>query len=238
MKKIIFYCLTVTLLFLAACKKEKTAQLPTNPVLLLSYIKLNPAALEFVQLPLNRYFIYKDSATGSVDSVIVTKSIIENIFHAGTSPNPGSTWNYGTPDYYYEKYTLELKKIAGSPAQDWFNGFARCGDSYTNLDFVMMGNPPVFTETNFSLSNQQFQLSAFLYPFTTYGVNTYIFISMLTIEGTTYTGVHRFIASNGLQPSEPNYQENIFYWVKGIGIIKKEIRTFNSVKTSLLVRYG
>lgn len=60
----------------------------------------------------------------------------------------------------------------------------------------------------------------------------------MTIEGVTYTAVQSFYYYNMLPSTDINYQASVVYWVKGIGIIKKEIRTYNSVKTSLLVRYG
>jgi len=60
----------------------------------------------------------------------------------------------------------------------------------------------------------------------------------VNIEGKTYTDVHSFFSSNGLPASNPGYLATTFWWVKGIGIIKREIKTNNSVKTSLLLRHG
>ena len=74
----------------------------------LDYIKFNPG----------KYFIYKDSATLTTDSVIVTKSLIESV--SGTTPV-----FFGTTFYYTEEvYTLILSKIGSSNTTAWLSGKA------------------------------------------------------------------------------------------------------------------
>lgn len=226
MKKIVRFFFTSIVILFVACKKETPAQIdyPTTNV------KLSPAALNFVQLPVGRYFIYKDSASGSTDSVSVTQSSNENLFHKGRVGS-GCGWfcyDPGEPDYYYEKYSLTIS----STSQEWFKGVASCDANYSSLAFAILGNPSMLVESNFNLYD------AFWYPFTTYGSRQYTSIPILTIEGNTYAEVHHFFSTNGLQPTDINYLGTTHYWVKGIGIIKKEIRTYNSIKTSLLIRHG
>ncbi len=224
-KKIISIVLLVAC-SLVACKKSDPDKI-IYPYVEPGFIKLSPAALEFVQLPLNRYFIYKDSATGSTDSVRVTKSVIEKMTQPIVYSTPGCLC-YGSPAHYYETYTLTLTKITGMTNQTWFQGNSSSDiDPYYFLDSSVEINP------SFSLTNQQTNLSAFSYPFSSSNV-----IPLLIIEGTNYANVHEFITTNGLQPSETNYQEVRHYWVKGIGIIKKTVKTFNTVQTFLLVRHG
>lgn len=235
MKKNLFYYLTISVLLLTACKKDKppqtVASYPTYPP---SLLKLNPTALEFVQLPVNRYFIYKDSTTGSTDTVRVLQSSIETKFQPGIPPYVVSGWySYGGYDCYFEKFTLRLSKITGT-YQDWFMSVVSAeGNGRT----ILSEYAPVMIDSLFTFHNGNSNLSALWYPFSNRGIMLYKNIPNLTIEGTMYTDVYKFNESNGLQPNEVNYQEITHYWVKGIGIIKKEIRAYNSVKTSLLVKY-
>ena len=230
MKKIIFYCLTASVLLLASCKKTGLSDVSTlsgyvNPNTVI--VHFNQEVLDYIQLPVNRYFIYKDSATGSIDSVKVTQSVIETEFSPATSGYPGS------PALYTDVYKLTLTKFQTLPPtnQPWFQGTARCA-SFAGLVSA------IFIDSNINFLSGQSNLPAFQHPFTSYGSYYYTYIATLTIEGTTYSAVHCFSSSNGLSSTDINYQASLFYWVKGIGIIKKEIRTYNSVKTSLLLRYG
>lgn len=226
MKKTIFYCITITVFILVACKKDKPDVINTPA----PTIKLNTAALDFVQLPVGRYFIYKDSATGFIDSVRVTQSIFETFLHKGrTGTNCGwLCFDPGEAAFNFEKYSLTL----GSTSQEWFKGIASTDNYYPSYYFNLLGNPAVVIDTNFNLAD------AFWYPLQSSGINLYTFLPSLTIEGNIYTEVHQFVYNNGLPASNAYYKRTVFYWVKGIGIIKKEIRTYNSITTSLLVRHG
>lgn len=226
MKKNIFYLITAVVFLITACKKmapaidlNLTGQTPPGT----NRVSFYTTALEFIKLPANRYFIYKDSATGSTDSVVVTQTIVETKYQAATAGYPGK------PALYYDTYTLILTKLPAS--QIWYQAVATC-------DYFFLPAPSTGIDSNFTFYNDPSQPVSFWYPFETSNNRQYTFLPNLTIEGNTYSGVHQFFATNGLPPTDTNYQGTIFYWVKGIGIIKKEIRTFNSVKTSLLVRYG
>ena len=232
MKKIIFYCLTTSVLLMTSCKKGLdlggaggllSGILNPNTVTIHFY----QTALDYIQLPVNRYFIYKDSATGSMDSVKVTQSVIETNFQAATSGYPGQ------PAVYSDVFKLTLTKFQALPPtnQTWFNGIAR---STTYGGFVSA----TIIDSNITLYNEQSNLLLFWHPFTSFGLRQYTYLSTMTIAGITYTSVQSFSYDNQLLPADINYQASVIYWVKGIGIIKKESRTYNSIKTSLLLRYG
>src|ERR1019366_3145212 len=114
MKTNLFFAVTV-FLFITSCRKEKT----TNQNLVEPYIQFSAAALAWVQLPPHKYFIYKDSATGTLDSVVVTKSDIEKSY----SPSQNFGWG-NSASYYYQYFTLGLTKFSGTTSQYWFYGAA------------------------------------------------------------------------------------------------------------------
>jgi hypothetical protein len=187
-------------------------------------IKLNvnnfySIALTYIKIPSNRYFIYKDESTGAFDSVYVTNSSV------GLPNAPISS----SPLFAYQTFTLTLMYAPVSGTQPWLTGFANCDSVYRS---------PLFIDSDFALTNTQTNLPCFWFPFTSSGISQYSFMPTLSIEGIQYNAVHKFSATNGLQPTHPSYLQTTHYWVKEIGIIKKEIRTNNSIKTSLLVRFG
>ena len=59
-----FNCLLLCILSLLACSKNNDEK----------QFNLDPDGLKYIQLRQDQYFIYKDSASGSVDSVVVTES--------------------------------------------------------------------------------------------------------------------------------------------------------------------
>src|SRR5688500_1088160 len=77
----------------SSCNKPKV----TTPAAL--EITLNPEGLKYIQIPLEKYFIYKDSASGSLDSVVVTKSLFETIHYP-----VGTNINGIIPAYNQQKY--------------------------------------------------------------------------------------------------------------------------------------
>ncbi len=218
MKKIILYCLVATSLLLSSCTKDDllggvTLGPGPGPNYKFYYSQFDSVAIAYINLKPNSYYIYKDQATGLTDTVLVTTS-------------SKGYFNYN----FYETYELTCSIIPiNLQTTPWFQASAYCD--------VNNGPTPVIYDADFELRNWQANLPAFWYPFTSSLNKQYTYIPSVIIEGTTYNGVNKFQASNGFLSTQSNYLETIFYWVKGIGIIKKEIRTYNSVKTSLLVKY-
>ena len=232
MKKNIFYSLMAAAFLLSSCGKEDLSLDLSNfnwgggPY----NIKFNGSsfdstALTYIQIPLNRYFIYKDLTTGNTDSVVVTESTDSSGFQQASPGYPIG--------YFYTKHKLTINKISGSFSETWYSGSATSDFPANN------GSTPTWIyDSNFMLSNDMNNIPAFWYPFTTSGRNDYTYNNTMTIEGRIYSGVHSFSTNNGFQPGDVNYVASLFCWVKGIGIIKREIRTSNSVKTSVLLRFG
>ena len=229
MKKFSFSCLVALSLLSLSCKKIDVGGFnlsgSVNPHTVT--IRFYQPALDYIQLPVNRYFIYKDSASGFTDSVKVTQSAIETSFQAATSGFPGS------PAIYSDVFKLTLTKFqAQTPTnQTWFQGIARCSNYGGIISATII-------DSNIIFYNEQSNLLLFWHPFSSFGLGEYKYTPAMTIEGITYTAVQSFYYYNMLPPTDINYQASVIYWVKGIGIIKKETRAYNSVKTSSLLRYG
>ena len=225
MKKIIFHSVIVLSLLFTSCMKADLSGSDWSwggiGVINFNSNSFDSTSLAYIKISSNRYFIYKDESTGASDSVYVTQSTVYPVFVPATS---------STPAFLYETYALTLMYSTGAGNQQWLNGFASCDTVYKSV--------PLFIDSDFMLSNTQTNLPCFWFPFTSSSVLQYSFIPTLSIEGKQYNTIHKFSATNGLQPTQPNYLETSHYWVKGIGIIKKEIKTYNSIKTSLLVRFG
>lgn len=186
--------------------------------------QFDSAAFAYIDIRDGRYFIYKDSASGIVDSLVAQRGYVA-MYVPPVAGDPSK------PGYHYSIYDLKLANYWNyNPNLIFFQGHASCDSDYKNTR--------TFIDSNFAVVNQHTGLAAFWYPFVSSNNQQYSFILSLNVGSKVYNDVHCFFASNGLQPTDTNYMGTIFYWVKGIGIIKKEIRTNNSVKTSLLVRYG
>ncbi len=238
MKKLFFNSLTVIIIFLASCSKEKIYVDPTSIVWgggggggmpgggIIAGNYFDNTALDFINTPWHgyRYFIYRDSATGFTDSVIVSQNYTQGVLHDSVPGNPP------VPQYTHQTFKLRLQQLTGSPGPIWFDGFASCDTQYRNTIR--------FIDSDFELTDRQNNLPAFWYPFTSSGANRYSLIPSITIEGTIYIQIHKFSTTNGLQPTDINYRETAYYWEKGTGIIRKDLRTYNSIKTSLLLRMG
>ena len=221
MKKKILFAISIATLLIASCKKDNAGSQIAQYEL-----KFSTEALAYVQLPLYKYFIYKDSATASLDSVIVTQSNLERIF----VPTPYCTL-LCPPAYFYQRFTLTLTKYNGATPQDWFYGIANNSHFWvTNSDAA----------TALYLVEKDQGGHVFDYPIfvssNSYGGVT--IIPSIIIESKTYLNAVVFTSSTSLDTSQSYYRKISHYWVKGIGIIKREIRTSNTVKTDLLVRNG
>jgi len=203
-----------------------------------------------VQLPLKAYFIYKDSVSGNFDSVVVTQCDLEKKSKpAHTVPTDfwGLKGFMTVPDYYYETFSLTLSTYNNGSQQDWFTSYdenSRYESSiYSDVDssIILQENrrpgdnsyPTVFNYNDAAfkyltdLVNGESNLKF-------YGIAK---IPALTIEGNTYANVIRII-QNYSTYANPNPNLSEYYWAKGIGIIKRTVRTPTSTKTWTLLRHG
>ena len=235
MKNIIFYPIAALALLFTACTKPDIKSdfniswddfnfgFDPGSINIISN-QFDSTAISYINIPNRSYFIYKDSASGTADSV-VSYAAVSYVYVPPVAGNPSK------PGYYYYVYDFELGNYwSYNPNLIFLKGHASCDTDYKNVK--------TFIDSNFTMVNELTGLAAFWYPFVSSSNQHYNWIGSISIEGKIYNNVQCFFASNGLQPAQTNYLATTFYWVKGIGIIKKEIRTFNSVKTSFLLRYG
>src|SRR5690349_21657146 len=95
-------------------------------------LSFDKEGLRFIQLPVNKYYIYKDSATGNLDSVIVTKSLLEQV---DVPAYYGGGFNYSNhPAYHYQRFSLILSKVIGNTQNTWFKGKTSDIVAYTIID--------------------------------------------------------------------------------------------------------
>jgi hypothetical protein len=228
-----FFTTILLLCLFCSCEKDKATD-QTDP----TYIQFSADALAYVQLPINKYFIYKDSASGSTDSVIVTESEVEKLFQ------PKDTFQglFGPlylPAYYYQDFSLLLTSYSDTSQKDWFYGVAESA-------FPLSGNFQTSNSASLSLLEKNRSTDnpinyAFLYP-----LDTTIYspqekksiIPSVIIEGKNYSNVEMYSEPNIIDSTDTNYLRTTHYWAKGVGIIKREIKTSNSIKTYVLVRNG
>jgi hypothetical protein len=226
MKKIIL----LLALFAAGCKKSSSDAETYN-------VKFSPAGLEYVKLTPGKYLIYKDSASGSLDSVVVTTSSLGTKFWPAVPA--GSIFSSSSPAYNGENFSLTLTKYVGTVAQEWFNGYAEASISYY---------PPYSSDSAGLLLAESLLVSGTSYHALYYGAFSYPgyynslnhHIPAMTIEGNTFTDIITGGTDNtNLDINNPNYLKRTFYWAKGIGIIKREIiSTGGIVKTHVLLRHN
>jgi hypothetical protein len=238
MKKSIFNSLTALILILASCSKGGFTSdfnmgswgfpldTPGTGIITNIVSSFYSPALDYIKLPVNRYFIYKDSASGSSDTIIVLKSVVEIQYNP---PTHGYGWMNG---YYYSTFNLDITNATG----------------YNRINCTMQSKAPLRTDSvniidsNFMLTTGFTSIPVFWYPFVSrivpYGQIQYTYIPTLLIEGVTYTEVHKFSSTNWHNPSQLGYLHTEFYWVKGIGFVKKVTADYYTTKTLLLLKYG
>lgn len=196
-----------------ACKKNKEVQnVYPEPVA----NNFSPSSLEYVKLTPGKYLLYKDSASGNLDSVVVTKSEIS--FNSYPAIPAGGIFSPGSPahDDYFIKLTIT--KFSGMSQHFWFDGHAWSGSP--NDDAIVK-----MYEKDSAANN----------------IHGYIItdppILSMTVETKTYTDVIKSMAFNIGDPNNPAYNQTTLYWAKKIGIIKRRIiTTGGAVKTYNLLR--
>ncbi len=193
----------ITIFATIGCKKS------SEPAIAKS--KLETSGLAYMKLTQGKYMIYKDSASGDLDSVVVTNSSIKELY------SPSFTYNVlgfpaTFPAYYYESFTLILTKYSGMMQSEWFNGSTTPPIFYNNIvndSFpVELGEP----DKAIAFSNFNNRL-----------------ISFLVVEGKTYTQVFEYTWNT------PN-KKTTYYWAKTVGIIKRVVTISGIAKTQTLLR--
>ncbi len=171
---------------------------------------LEPTGLSYIQIPLGRYFIYKDSATLQLDSVVVTESTLENLHTTSQSA-------FG--QFYYQKYKLWLTKKDSANSR-WLSGEATA--MFNSTEFSMMST---WAPDGYEVGN------LFNYPIGRFNFDGRqdSAIGTMTVEGKTYNNVVRITGTHSFY--------SVYYWAKGVGIIKR-IKGGQTLTTYTLVRNG
>jgi hypothetical protein len=174
-------------------------------------LKLDANGLQYIQLDIGKYFIYKDSASGVLDSVVVTKSLLENKFTPAVTGGPFATY----AAYNSEIFSLTLTKMDVNSETVWLEAqtsAALCCPSLSN------NNEPVqMYESNGAL--------VFCYP--KEDCDFVDLISSLTVEGKVYQNV--IMVTGGTDGTSK------YYWAKGIGLIKRtETNSDNKTRTLIM----
>ena len=201
--------------FLLSCKKEKTSSAPVI------HIQFTRNALDYVNIQQGKYFIYKDSATALADSVVATTSLLEKIFV------PEYRGNFIIfPAHNIERLTIRLDiKSANGGSFQWFYGTAE-----TTANF------PIASDTAYIyLSGGESNVMSEVFLRYHYQSST----ETMAVEGVTYNNVVTDVNDSGLPVNSPNYRKTIYYWAKGVGIIKRTVITTGGVaKTYTLLRHN
>ena len=219
MKKKILFAITNIMTLFISCKKDHTGSQNDAKII----ATFSTEALTYVKLPLNSYYIYKDSATGILDSVVVTTS---NSKLVDVPKYVGGNCIIGPctfPAYTSQEFNLRLTKFTTSSQQDWFI----CTTSTKSYGIYLKSTDSV----------PLYLCGAFRYPFHSYTYAPVEIVSSLVIAGRIYSNVAIFANING-QATNANYLKTVYYWAKGVGIIKRETQTSTSIKTEVLIRNG
>jgi hypothetical protein len=208
---------------LASCSKN--AQAPQQPAIAQTYF--SQQALAWADIPVNRYFIYKDSGSGQEDSVFCsTSNISEKLMPAiGSSGFSGAN-----PAYYYQEYDLELRTKGTGP--DWFSG--------TDYSGAPVGDPPYNSSWIYFCGSDNYTDGVICGIGFTFSSDSSNYLPNINIGGKTYTDVVFTDCTDGASydTAQSWYFSNRYYWAKGIGVIKRSVRTSTGTFSQVLERYG
>ncbi len=144
---------------------------------------------------------------------MVTESILKSAYYAGTG-------EFLDIPFYYETFNLKLSKFSGMSQSEWFSGSASSSPGYDLINLTTSVN---LLESDNTLA---FYMKSTDQPNLT-----------ITIEGKTYNNVVVTNYFNGASIDNAYYKKTIYYWAKGVGIIKRTTITMGgAVKTYTLLR--
>jgi hypothetical protein len=226
MKKITIAALVVcALTATVGCKK--TVENTTPP----PYYQVTKELTDILLLSAGKYFVYKDSVTGLEDSVVVKESSIEKVFvptHVEYSRRVGT---YMAFDAYADTFRLRMTNESANGKPDWLlishiqkndlndDNIYYCSKDGKELDPVLwLPASPVVTDSG--------RGGAFILP-------------AIQVENITYPNV--YVIRNTIVNTAPfigGVRTSEFYWVKGIGLIKRVIKDNTEPHSWTLLRKG
>ncbi|MEP6513792.1 MAG: hypothetical protein ABJA79_07975 [Parafilimonas sp.] len=207
--KSLFIILIIFFFSFTACKKNSSGDTQPQPT---RYYQMSQEFLDYAELPVGAYYIYRDSATNTLDSVIVTTSSLNKLLY---DPGPCTYPPCFGSKYYYDQLNLILQKTDNTGNQE--NWLTATGTAYRETSLLTGDHG----ETLLAL------------PYVSDDILTIYTLSSLTLEGKVYKDVLVNISADDFS--------SLFsttYWKKGIGILKRSY-TINGVETTwTLVRNG
>ena len=213
--KRVFY-LVIIFLVLESCSKEETKEV--------LYLKIDPEALKYIKFDPGKYYIYKDSSSGRLDSVLLTHNTLSTQRNPGTS----SSWGGGTPPYTTETIQIILHRFGDNVGVNWFKADGQpvlpfSYPNYSSNDSASIILTEIINSPGGGVVQIHGAFSSTRTPFS------------LTVEGVTYPSV----ILGGI--SSPSYYANSlreFYWAKNVGIIKRVLTLEDVRYVSTLIRHG
>jgi len=208
----------VIALAMQSCQKDPVM---VDPMTRVFNIKMSPNALEYVNIPVGKYFVYKVPGYTALDSVVVTNNELAMVNFPRDNSN-----NF--PEHNVQRLRLTMTQYiqtsGGMITTEWLKGVAMPEifnpyDSTTTADVRL----------RFSGTQQVIF----------YGAQNISGSLTMVVEGVTYTGVSKAESDNGLPISNAGYEKNTFYWAKGVGIIKRVVVNWNGATTEMnLLRHN
>ncbi len=214
MKKVIYFAFLVYLS--CGCSKEEAKDI--------LYFKIHPEALKYIKFDQGKYFVYKDSATGRIDSVIVTNNTLTTKHIAASQ----GSW-ISLPEYNEEHIQMTLHRYGDNAGTNWFKAEGEAMAQFYNPphflsnDSASIDLTEIINRPGGDVSTIGGAFSSTRTPFS------------ISVEGVTYPSV----ILGGF--TDASYYPNSlreFYWAKNVGIIKKVIVLENTRYVSTLVRHG
>jgi hypothetical protein len=212
----------IVLLVASGCQKDEVTE---NPMDHTFNISLSRNALEYVNIPVGKYFIYRVTGNSLLDSIRVVSNQLDTV-------NMPRNNNINFPEHNIERFRLKMDKYqvpimgTGVLISEWvwsttvptpYNPYDSSSTADVRLEFTGAGAGQLIF----------------------YGTHNLSPTETIVVEGVTYTGVIRTESNNGLTISNPNYQKNVFYWARGLGVIKRITTSFNGYEvTRTLLRHN
>ncbi|RYY50108.1 MAG: hypothetical protein EOO06_04880 [Chitinophagaceae bacterium] len=208
-----FLMLSIIIFSLTACEKDDPVAV--DPMTRVFNVSFSRNALAYVNIPVGKYFIYKNVATGALDSVAVTTSQL------GTTNFPKDVAN-GFPEHNMETYRSVFTKynlIGGVyiPVQ-WIR-------TYAITDFSTPYDSTSTADVRLELSGTDQTIF--------YASHNVAGVQSLLVEGVNYPEVVKAESTNGFPVNDPSYEKNVFYWAKNVGIVKRVITRATGAPTEL-----
>lgn len=190
-----------------SCRKDSPPEV--------AYFRFSPDVKEFVGSGEGKYRIYRDSATGEEDSVLITRS---RFFDRYIEANP----DFLTPAHYLEEFELEMNGQS-SLFEGLRGNFLQIPNTYlpgsdaNGIQLIRKDNNIAVMHIDHS------------------GNNT---LHNVTLHGRVFSEVIKVISTNNLHIADPLYREYEYWWARGIGIIYRRIMFESVNKTQTLIRFN